>query len=81
MMSEAIFQKTRLRKPVTEAPTDRLFFLDLSSGRVTSCTPDGTDLKTTMTLGRKLPDGIVVDAERGHIYWTKMGIAYVELPR
>jgi hypothetical protein len=43
-MSEAIFQKTRLRKPVTEAQTDRLFFLDLSSGRVTSCTPDGTDL-------------------------------------
>jgi hypothetical protein len=74
MMSEAIFQKTRSRKPVTEAQTDRLFFLDLSSGRVTSCTPDGMDLKTIMTLGRKLPDGIVVDAERGHIYWTNMGI-------
>jgi hypothetical protein len=74
MMSEAISQKTRLRKPATEALTARLFFLDLSSGRVTSCTPDGTDLKTIMTLGRKLPDGIVVDPEQGHIYWTNMGI-------
>ncbi|MGB8886614.1 MAG: 3-hydroxyacyl-CoA dehydrogenase [Candidatus Korobacteraceae bacterium] len=26
-----------------------------------------------MSEGRKLPDGIVVDAEAGHIYWTNMG--------
>ena len=43
-------------------------------GRVMSCTPDGTDLKTIVTLGRKLPDGIVVDPDTGHMYWTNMGI-------
>jgi len=73
-MSETISPKTRSRKPVTKAPTGRLFFLDVAGGRVMSCTPDGSDLKTIVTLGRKIPDGIVVDPDAGHIYWTNMGI-------
>jgi hypothetical protein len=73
-MSEAIIQKTRTRKPAVTATTGRLFFLDLSSGRVMTCTPDGADFKTIVTVGRKLPDGIVVDPEAGYIYWTNMGI-------
>ncbi len=51
----------------------RLFVLDLSDGRVLSCKPDGSDLKTIVSEGRRLPDGIVVDVEAGHIYWTNMG--------
>jgi DNA-binding beta-propeller fold protein YncE len=51
----------------------RLFFLDLSDGRVLSVNPDGSDVKTIVNEGRKLPDGIVVDVARGHIYWTNMG--------
>ncbi|MFZ0273268.1 MAG: hypothetical protein WB524_03385 [Acidobacteriaceae bacterium] len=35
----------------------RLFFLDLSGGRILSANPDGSDLKTTLNEGRKLPDG------------------------
>jgi sugar lactone lactonase YvrE len=35
--------------------------------------PDGSDRKTIVT-NCHLPDGIVVDAEAGHIYWTNMGI-------
>jgi len=73
-MSEVISQKTRSKQPATKTATGRLFFLDLSMGRVMSCTPDGTDLKTIVTLGRKLPDGIVVDPDTGHMYWTNMGI-------
>jgi hypothetical protein len=73
-MSEAISQKTKSRKPTTKAATGRLFFLDLASGRVMTCTPDGADLKTIVSEGRKLPDGIVVDPEAGYIYWTNMGI-------
>jgi hypothetical protein len=76
-MSEAITQNPKSRKPASKAPDGRLFFLDLSSGRVMSCTPDGTDLKTIVTLGRKLPDGVVVDIDTGHIYWTNMGIPNV----
>src|SRR6202023_3241021 len=51
----------------------RLFFLDLGGGRVMSANPDGSDLKTIVSEGRKLPDGLAVDAAAGYIYWTNMG--------
>ena len=51
----------------------RLYFLDLAVGRVLTSNPDGSDLKTIINEGRKLPDGIVVDVAAGHIYWTNMG--------
>jgi len=51
----------------------RLYFLDLAAGRVLSSKPDGSDLKTIVNEGRKLPDGIVIDVAGGHIYWTNMG--------
>ena len=51
----------------------RLYFLDLSAGRILTSNPDGSDLKTIVNEGRQLPDGIVVDVARGHIYWTNMG--------
>jgi hypothetical protein len=40
---------------------------------VLSASPDGSDLKTILSEGRKLPDGIVVDVAECHIYWTNMG--------
>jgi len=56
------------------APTSgRLFFLDLSGGRILSANPDGSDLKTIINESRKLPDGLVLDVAAGHIYWTNMG--------
>ena len=51
----------------------RLFFLDLSGGRVLSVNPDGSDLKTIINEGKKYPDGLVVDIVAGHMYWTNMG--------
>jgi hypothetical protein len=50
----------------------RLFFLELSGGRIHSTNPNGSDRKTVVTDCR-LPDGIVVEADAGHIYWTNMG--------
>ncbi|MCX5541087.1 3-hydroxyacyl-CoA dehydrogenase [Paraburkholderia sp. CNPSo 3076] len=50
----------------------RLFLLELSSNSIHSMNPDGTDRKTIVTDCR-LPDGIAVDANAGHIYWTNMG--------
>ncbi len=38
-----------------------------------SANPDGSDLKTIISEGRKLPDGLVADRDAGHIYWTNMG--------
>ena len=51
----------------------RIFFLDLGAGRVLSANPDGSDLKTLVSEGRKLPDGLAVDVAAGHLYWTNMG--------
>jgi DNA-binding beta-propeller fold protein YncE len=53
--------------------TGRLFLLDLGGGRVLSANPDGSDLTTIVEEGRKLPDGLAVDVEAGHLYWTNMG--------
>jgi Low-density lipoprotein receptor repeat class B len=63
-------------KPVTsggKATVDRLFILDLSGGRIFSANTDGSDQKDLVT-GCQHPDGIVVDVEAGHIYWTNMGV-------
>src|SRR5262249_33417097 len=51
----------------------RLFVLELNADRVHSMNVDGSDRKTIVT-DCHLPDGIVVDAEAGHIYWTNMGV-------
>ena len=51
----------------------RIFFLDLGAGRILSANPDGSDLKTLVNEGRRLPDGLAVDVAAGHLYWTNMG--------
>jgi len=53
--------------------SSRLFILDLAEGRVFSVKPDGSDKKIIATGGH-LPDGIAVDVEAGHLYWTNMGV-------
>jgi hypothetical protein len=56
----------------SKSTVGRLFFLETSAGRILSANPDGSDRKVIVT-GCRLPDGVVVDAEAGHIYWTNMG--------
>jgi len=53
--------------------SSRLFILDLAEGRVFSVNPDGSDKKIIATGGH-MPDGVAVDVEAGHIYWTNMGV-------
>ena len=50
-----------------------LYYLDASGGRILSVKPDGSGRKIIITGVGPIPDGIVVDAEAGHIYWTNMG--------
>jgi len=56
-----------------KATVGRLFVLDLSGNRLFSMNPDGSDQKVLVTECRH-PDGVVVDVEAGHIYWTNMGV-------
>lgn len=61
----------------TKAPgnkSGRVYFIDASGGRLLSVNPNGSDLKVLVTGRHRIPDGIVVDVENGHIYWTEMGI-------
>ena len=52
----------------------RLFVLEVSgAGRLFSVNPDGSD-KRVLVTGARTPDGVAVDVEAGHVYWTNMGI-------
>jgi DNA-binding beta-propeller fold protein YncE len=53
-------------------PSARIFFLDLR-GRLVSATPEGADRQVLIDGLKGQPDGIAVDVEAGHIYWTNMG--------
>jgi len=66
-------QSGNSRGKTARAIAGRLFVLDLSGGRVFSMNPDGSDSRTLVT-GCRLPDGIAVDLEAGHLYWTDMGV-------
>ena len=63
--------KPKVKSAATGA-VGRLFVLDVSAGDIFTVNPDGSDKKVIVT-GCHLPDGIVVDVEAGHIYWTSMG--------
>jgi len=66
-------QVAKIKASSSATRSGRLFVLELSGGRIHSMNPDGSDRKTIVTNCR-LPDGIAVDEQAGHIYWTNMGI-------
>jgi hypothetical protein len=57
----------------SKAAVGRLFVLELSGDRIHSTSPDGSS-RQVIVADCHLPDGIVVDVEAGHIYWTNMGV-------
>lgn len=42
-------------------------------GRILSCLTDGSDRTTVIDNITTMPDGITIDHENGHMYWTNMG--------
>src|SRR5437667_5481939 len=66
-------QTSKPTRPSSAKSVGRLYFLEASGGRVHSVNTDGSDRKVILSGGR-VPDGVVVDVEAGHIYWTNMGI-------
>src|SRR2546421_1228565 len=71
-MSELKAAKSR-RPPGAKTVLGRLFVLDASGNRIVTVNPDGSNRKVIVTDCR-LPDGIAVDLDQGHIYWTNMGV-------
>jgi hypothetical protein len=68
-----VLQVTRTKASSAATRSGRLFLLELSGDRIHSMNPDGSDRKAIVT-NCHLPDGIVVDVDAGHIYWTNMGV-------
>jgi hypothetical protein len=60
--------------PAVKATGERLFVLDLSGGRILSMNTDGSQKKAILTGCSRFVDGIAVDVQAGHIYWTNMGV-------
>jgi hypothetical protein len=71
-MTEALTNSKSKPKSIRKDAVGRLFVLELSGAAIHSMSPDGSDRKFIVT-NCHLPDGIVVDVEAGHIYWTNMG--------
>jgi DNA-binding beta-propeller fold protein YncE len=58
-------------------PQGMLFVLEASdTGRLFSVHPDGSG-KVISVSGCRVPDGVAVDVEARHVYWTNMGIPSV----
>jgi len=55
----------------------RLFVLELSGGRIHAMDPNGSNARV-IVADCHLPDGIAVDVEARHIYWTNMGVPYLD---
>lgn len=68
-----ILETTRTKASEGATSSGRLFLLDLSGGRVLSMDPDGSH-RQVIAVDCPHPDGIVVDVDAGHIYWTNMGV-------
>jgi hypothetical protein len=66
-----VLQAATPTRASTAKAAGRLFLLDIAAGQVLSINPDGSG-KKVLASDVPLPDGIVVDVEAGHIYWTNM---------
>jgi hypothetical protein len=71
-----VLEATKSKNSSGVIRSGRLFVLELSGDRIHSMNPDGSDRKTIVTDCR-YPDGIAVDSEAGHIYWTNMGVPHL----
>jgi hypothetical protein len=70
MTEGLVAQSKAASDPKTAA--GRLFVLEVSSNRIYTMRPDGSERKAVVT-DCNLPDGIAIDVASGHIYWSNMG--------
>ena len=64
-------QRPRRKRKLT--PMTELLVLNAGKHELQAVSLDGTRVRTLLAGLDELPDGIVVDQRRGHVYWTNMG--------
>jgi hypothetical protein len=70
-------EKLKRMASAAQTNTSLLFVLDASGGRIFTVNPDGSNQINIVTNCR-LPDGVALDVEAGCLYWTNMGIPYLD---
>src|SRR4029077_3909503 len=65
-------QTSKPTRPSSAKSVGRLYFLEANAGVIHTANADGSDRKVIVS-GARVPDGVVVDVQAGHIYWTNMG--------
>lgn len=70
-MTEVLVKKSS-KPSLPKGLVGRLFVLELSGGRIHSMSSDGS-FRRVIVSDCQMPDGIALDTEAGHIYWTNMG--------
>jgi hypothetical protein len=71
-MTEAAANSKAKPRSSHNGTAGRLFVLEISANHIHSMNTDGSDRKV-LVANCHLPDGIAIDVEAGHIYWTNMG--------
>ncbi|MFZ0206311.1 MAG: 3-hydroxyacyl-CoA dehydrogenase [Roseiarcus sp.] len=72
-MNESLVNKSKSTSD-SKTAVGRLFVLEISESRIHSMRPDGSDQKVVVD-GCHMPDGVAIDVEAGHLYWTNMGLS------
>src|SRR5258708_1252504 len=72
-MSPTTVPKSKIAEHGPKPTSGHLFFLDVSASRIMSLNSDGSNLQAIVSKGLRIPDGVAVDVDAGHIYWTNMG--------
>src|SRR5271170_8468259 len=70
-------EKSKQAASAAQTPISRLFVLDASGGRIFAVNADGSN-QITIATNCRIPDGVALDVDAGHIYWTNMGVPYLD---
>src|ERR1700677_4036983 len=72
-MNENLVTKSKSTSD-SKTAVGRLFVLEVSTSRIHSMRPDGSE-RRVVVADCHMPDGIAIDPEAGHLYWTNMGLS------
>ena len=83
-VSQTLFQHRGSQRPIAldfDPVEDRVYWSDVSHGRIFSAFSNSTSLKTLFYCNVQTPDGLAIDHVGRNIYWTDAGTNTIEVGR